>query len=306
MTTPILFHEISPELSVADALRSFQNERLLTLFDSAADVRERDARYSILTADPVKTVRLESVHFGEQPFETIRTWQNRLAEVAHGVSANPPFCGGIAGMMSYELGHAFERLPKTSTDHFDTPDLIAGLFDWSIVWDHVSESVTLFVINLNGMDTAERRRDWVLERLHAEASTERSVEKQKAPRSGYELPHHAGVVSNFDENRYVAAVEQVIDYIRAGDIFQANLSQQLTAPWDGSAIELYQRVRQQNPAPFCGLLQADDFGSTVRTWRCDLGQKQQVSHFNQHSPESTHALAKSSLLGCSGTDATTV
>ncbi|MFO0998769.1 MAG: hypothetical protein U0936_00385 [Planctomycetaceae bacterium] len=43
------------------------------------------------------------------------------------------------------------------------------------------------------------------------------------------------------------AVSRVIEYIRAGDIFQANLSQRLMAPWSGTALQLYSAIRTNNP-----------------------------------------------------------
>jgi para-aminobenzoate synthetase component 1 len=72
------------------------------------------------------------------------------------------------------------------------------------------------------------------------------------------LEPSTAVYSNFTRESYMAAVERVIEYIRAGDIFQANLSQQLHAEWPGTPLELFAQVRRLNPAPFCGLLQHED------------------------------------------------
>src|SRR5690606_3382181 len=47
--------------------------------------------------------------------------------------------------------------------------------------------------------------------------------------------------------------------IRAGDLFQANLSQRLLAPLRRSPVALYQRLRQCNPAPFAGYFACDDW-----------------------------------------------
>src|SRR6202030_3379184 len=48
----------------------------------------------------------------------------------------PPFQGGAAGLFSYELGTAFERIPRAQNDEFQIPDLAVGLYDWVIGWDH--------------------------------------------------------------------------------------------------------------------------------------------------------------------------
>src|SRR5207245_10693917 len=59
---------------------------------------------------------------------------------------------------------------------------------------------------------------------------------------------------------YLDAVARVIEYVYAGDIFQANLSQRLQAPLAGTPFELYRRLRQRNPEPFAAYL---DFGQVV-------------------------------------------
>ena len=69
----------------------------------------------------------------------------------------------------------------------------------------------------------------------------------------------SGIFSDFTRDEYTRAVSRVIEYIRAGDIFQANLSQRLMAPWTGTAAQLYTSIRENNPAPFCGLLQTPEF-----------------------------------------------
>src|SRR5437868_9227450 len=82
--------------------------------------------------------------------------------------------------------------------------------------------------------------------------------RQSAP--SYPLPDRPGVRSNFTRAGYLEAVGRVIEYIRAGDIFQANLSQRLEAPRVDAPRELYDRLRRRNPAPFAAYL---DFGDLV-------------------------------------------
>ncbi len=51
----------------------------------------------------------------------------------------------------------------------------------------------------------------------------------------------------------------MIEYIHAGDIFQANLSQRLLAPLQDSPLELYARLRERNPAPFAAYFAVEDW-----------------------------------------------
>jgi anthranilate synthase component I len=60
---------------------------------------------------------------------------------------------------------------------------------------------------------------------------------------------------------FIERVRRAQDYIRAGDIYQANLSRpwRATLPAQFAAGDLYRRLRQANPAPFAALAQFGEF-----------------------------------------------
>jgi len=68
----------------------------------------------------------------------------------------------------------------------------------------------------------------------------------------WEVP---GTIEEDEPRRYVDGVQRVLEYLAAGDVFQANLSRGWRAcfdrPLDPSA--LFQRLRENNPAPFAGV-----------------------------------------------------
>ena len=66
-----------------------------------------------------------------------------------------------------------------------------------------------------------------------------------------------GLRSTFTRRGYLDAVARVREYIVAGDIFQANLSQRFQTRLPVPPFQLYQQLRQRNPAPFSAYL---DFG----------------------------------------------
>jgi para-aminobenzoate synthetase component 1 len=68
-----------------------------------------------------------------------------------------------------------------------------------------------------------------------------------------------GLTSNFSREEYLAGVRQAIEYIRAGDIFQVNLSQRLAMRCERDPVETYLILRRVNPAPFAGFLAHDDW-----------------------------------------------
>ncbi|MCH8829128.1 MAG: aminodeoxychorismate synthase component I, partial [Planctomycetes bacterium] len=98
---------------------------------------------------------------------------------------------------------------------------------------------------------------------------------QSSPVRQWPAPGPPGLTSDFSRDDFLRSVERVIEYIAAGDIFQANLSQRLLYPQKTSAVELYQRLRRANPAPFAGYFGCDDWAivsaSPERFLRVDAG-----------------------------------
>lgn len=260
--------ELDPGVTVLQTVAAFEDAPYLLLLDSAAQHRERDARYTFLTADPVDVLEIRAAEHGASPFGKLRDWQQRLGKPEHNALAElPPFFGGIAGLMGYELGRAFEKLPTPAIDDFGTPALLAGLYDWAIVWDHINGTVRAYVIDMPASlqkFTVAERETWLQGRVQSrDAASQQDSDLQQStivPESQFGRLHRiepsSEIYSDFTRDEYVQAVSRVIEYIRAGDIFQANLSQRLMAPWSGTALQLYSAIRTNNPAPFCGLFQA--------------------------------------------------
>jgi para-aminobenzoate synthetase component 1 len=71
---------------------------------------------------------------------------------------------------------------------------------------------------------------------------------------GIEHAEQIGLRSTFTHRGYLDAVARVREYIVAGDIFQANLSQRFQAPAPSATFDLYGRLRRRNPAPFAAYL----------------------------------------------------
>src|SRR5207245_8203282 len=69
----------------------------------------------------------------------------------------------------------------------------------------------------------------------------------------------APVCSNLTRTGFLARVQRAQSYIRAGDIYQVNLSQRLAAQHPGSGWELFQRLSAVSPAPFSAYLDCGEF-----------------------------------------------
>jgi para-aminobenzoate synthetase component 1 len=58
------------------------------------------------------------------------------------------------------------------------------------------------------------------------------------------------VRSVFSRPAFLSAVDRIRRYILAGDVFQVNLTQRLSAPLADDPLVFYGRMRRVNPAPF--------------------------------------------------------
>ncbi|MEX0715082.1 MAG: aminodeoxychorismate synthase component I [Planctomycetaceae bacterium] len=276
---PPFVHELVPSPDPGEAIARFADRPGVLLLESALP-RPGLGRYSFLTADPFETFELQRPAFGENPFAPIAASLERFR--VEPVADLPPFQGGAAGLLGYELGGAWERIPVRGADELQIPALAVGLYDWAIAWDH--ERGRAWIISQGFPETepkarsrrAEVRMREALVRLDAKPASERraspAMESGDGKTGGAEI---AGPASDFSRAEYLRAVERVIEYIRAGDIFQANLSQRLQFALPESPLALYSRLRRLNRAPMAGYFAWDDWAvasaSPERFVRVDVG-----------------------------------
>ncbi|QDU80210.1 Aminodeoxychorismate synthase component 1 [Polystyrenella longa] len=233
-------------------------------------------RYSFLMADPFRTFDLQEATTGDDPFFELRAELEQFQ--ANHIEGLPPFQGGAAGLFSYELGHAWEKLPHAVFDEFQIPAFCAGLYDWVIAWDHREQRCWIIShgfspsANLDQNARAKRTSDELKQRLSSSSSSQGTGLSSPANRveiqsAKFPLSHRVArgsgqqpeYVSNFSEEGYLEAVTRVQEYITDGDIFQANLSQRLLTPQRTDSLPLYSQLRTRNPAPFAAYYQQDDW-----------------------------------------------
>jgi len=95
--------------------------------------------------------------------------------------------------------------------------------------------------------------------LHRGAASDDSFSAVSTQNSALPSPHSTFPASTFSRTEYEAAVARAIEYIRAGDIFQVNLSQRFSVSTVQSAQAIYQRLMERSPAHYGGLLDYGDF-----------------------------------------------
>jgi len=159
------------------------------------------------------------------------------AEPASGL----PFCGGWFLLLGYEAAGRIEPRLRLPPSPHALPDLLAVRCRAAIVRDLVRDEVHCLA-----EDGAEAVRD-------LERDLRRATVLPPPP-----IPQPlAGAVREDPPERFLSGVERILRYLRAGDVFQANLSRAWQAPLGPGVTpaDLYARLQLSNPAPFAGSAQ---------------------------------------------------
>jgi len=255
--------ELVPHAPPPEVLFGDVSDRAYTLWLDSADPGPGTGRFSFLAFDPFLTLRTQGGHVTmcsrdgttrlDQP--SLEALGRLLADFRlESIPDIPPFRGGAAGYLGYELGRELERVPSAAEPGPDTPDLDLGFYDLVVSWDHASGACWIISCGWpEGKRRARARLDAARRWMGGEAPPPGPTLAPPAAggRSGRRgATGSSTLLSSFSPEAYRAAVAEAIGYILAGDIFQVNLSQRFELPLQESAPLTYERLRERNPAPF--------------------------------------------------------
>jgi anthranilate synthase component 1 len=214
---------------------------------------ERLARYSFIGTEPSLVLRTEN----ENPVDPLNLVEKEFAQLRPVSIVNlPRFHGGMVGYLSYEVARYFENLPCPNQDPQGLPESVLMLADTLLVFDHITHKIKVVShIHLDeDVDTAYKEAtckiDDLVDRLEQPI---RSKTLKNVPLNRSE------VLSNFSPAEFETIVSQAKEYIYAGDIIQAVLSQRLARRTYASPFAIYRALRSVNPSPYMYYLHLGDF-----------------------------------------------
>jgi para-aminobenzoate synthetase component 1 len=295
-----LIQEI-PTAHTPESLMEALPDRPGTVLLRSSSAGSPHARYSFVTANPFlifssfgsrcEIARPRTPNPGPQtqfgnPWQILDALMARF-ELLEEIDLPFPL-GGCFGYWGYDLKNFTEpKLPRRAVNDLELPDCQVGFYDSLVVFDHQLGNVCIVSTGLDadGSRSEQRataRQEFWKNRLSA------GCEKHDArceTAAVSRIPHPASrISSNLSRAAFVAAVERAQRYIRAGDIYQVNLSQRLTAklpqwgeatdepahsctlsaredarPTELSGWELFQRLSDVSPAPFSAFFDFGDF-----------------------------------------------
>src|SRR5439155_22987307 len=109
----------------------------------------------------------------------------------------PPFVGGAVGYLGYDLRDHLERVPRRTPAELSVPDMVLGLYDVVVAYNHVTRAITLCSTGYPEREPNSSRR-WARQRLH----WLRNLFGSATPPPRREPERLLGLSSNFTREAY--------------------------------------------------------------------------------------------------------
>ncbi len=239
--------EINTGLSSFEIFTIFKDEKDSFILDSAMDPNKL-GRYSFISSNPFKVLKYKNNE--ENPLNNL---QYELKKYKVKNNTHLPFVGGAVGYLSYDLGNYLEKLPKTAKDDTNVYDLYFGFYNYVIVIDHLEGKTYIATPDLD-IEKEKTILKLVEEKI-------KNAEIRGIDNICYEEKNIESIKlkSNFTKEEFKNAVKKVQNYIKQGDIYQANLTQRFSGKTNLSSYELYRDLRRISPAPFGAYLNFEGY-----------------------------------------------
>ena len=227
----LLIREL-PWVEPAEMFARLSGHPGIAFIDSAAEGDPRSG-VSYIAIDPAEEVRLATATMDEA-LAVLRRLHRPAA-----TKGPLPFTGGLIGLLSYDLGPSAMGIGSRHPPDPELPALIVRRYDMLLGFDH------------------DARRSWGFARprdgLSAEQRLQRLLRAASAPPGDDAAP---AWVEETGPAHHRAMIEAVLRYLRAGDIYQANISTRFVAPLPAgfSPAAAYLALRRRSPAPFASYL----------------------------------------------------
>ena len=246
-----IIKEMKPARGAAELYTYFAGTDDSVFLDSS--LVNKLGRYSVIGAVPYLKLVKEGNGFyinGEKEttcsFETyLKTY---LAEHKDKNNTELPIISGAIGYFSYEYGRKLMEVDSAKEDLVSIPDAVLVFYDFYIIEDRQEQRTYLIANGITGeaaklMDEMETRINGKPVYMQKESDTEYPIE----------------VLPNFAKDEYKQAVDRMIRYIIEGDIYIANMTQQLTIESEKPPLDVFYDLRKNNPSPFGGYLDFGDY-----------------------------------------------
>ena len=229
---------------------------------------EKWGRYSFLGTEPSVIFRskgddIEIIEDGKStkrkgnPFDCMRELLSRYKPVT--TEELPRFHGGAVGYFGYDIVRFVEELPDENEDELELWDSLFIITDSVLVFDNVNHKIKIiYNAYVSNPERAEEAYSYAIEKIDNIIAKLRTAVSpyRKEERNGQKIKKTV-LESNFKPEEFRKAVKKTKEYIKAGDIIQAVISQRWKTGLDVDPFDLYRALRVLNPSPYMFYLKTE-------------------------------------------------
>ena len=252
--TKRIIRELTPYRSTAEIFQILGEERDSVFLDSSL-VNDL-GRYSIIGRNPyLKLLKDGDSFFINNIEETEITFEEYLRKYLQNHKdenqTDFPLVSGAVGYFSYEYGRKLMEVASGEKDIVSIPDAVLIFYDLYIIED-CKEKRTFLIAN--GTETPAEE---LLQKTEEEiqAGDQKKLSYINSKDTSFDIE----VFPNFKKEEYKKAVDDMIHYIIEGDIYIANMTQQMTVKSEKQPKDVFLDLRKNNPSPFGGYMDYEDF-----------------------------------------------
>ena len=265
----ILFHKENCHNNkiIENIINNFLVKKNSFIFESV-EKRKIRGRYTIIGADPdkiwefnkqriylIENSKKKIINDSPYPFlkKLIENFNFPLPKNL------PPLCSLLVGYFSYDIIRYIEKIPDRCTDDLKIPDIRLMRPKTIIIHDNLLKKI-YFIINCFADEKISDYKKYYSEQIQNIQFLKnmtfdygyRNIDKKIYNRK-------IKVKSNISKNRFKKIVLKAKKYIKKGDIFQVVLSQRFESKLTKAPLEIYKKLRINNPSPFMFFFNYDDF-----------------------------------------------
>jgi anthranilate synthase component 1 len=201
------------------------------LLESVESAGGRISRYSFVGIDYLDT----------RSFDGSPDLIERVREFVHGYRiedvCEAPL-GGALVAFSYDAARPFARLRQRHDGEPFMPAAYVAVPQTWLVFDHFTDRLTIWTCGPD-QEALDARIDEYLKRL----LTMRPLLPEPVRATG-------PMTASLSHDEYLQHVATVQQYISDGEVYQLQLGIRFSAPFEGTAFDLYRAVRSRNPSPY--------------------------------------------------------
>ena len=190
----------------------------------------------------------------DDPFEFVEQFKARF-KVAN-QDDQQRFCGGLVGYFCYDTVRYVEPVigPAKTDNEIGSADILLMVSEELVVFDNLRGIISL-TVNVDpreeeAFNRAQARLNELEVALSKPISLPQSNSTQAVSASDFK--------SGFDQDKFESAADRIKEYIVAGDAMQVVLSQRMSVPFDGEALNVYRALRHLNPSPYMVYFELED------------------------------------------------